>query len=333
MSRVSIVAMLLAAELLIVGMAVYVLGGGRATFAGGMHHVDFAAAHVEPMAAGDTPQVVIDDAGSRVNVGVSNDGLVHVRDLTQMRGAIFSRSTYPQLRVTRTADGVRIERSARQYFSVDLFGFSAEAIQVKVPSGSHVQIARCSGADVNGITGGVNVQSQDGHITLSDLRGTVDASSDEGYLTATNVRGDRLAMESSDGHLALADVAVGSLVARTHEGRIEANNLTIAGARPDATLHSDDGPLRVTGSFGPNGSYEVSTDDGSVNLRVPQDSDLAIDASTGDGRIDVDGSSLARDDSARRTIRLGAGSGTMKLATSDGSIHLYTNGDFQSHGF
>ena len=105
-------------------------------------------------------------------------------------------------------------------------------------------------------------------------------------------------------------------------------NLTIAGARPDATLHSDDGPLRVAGTFGPNGSYELSTDEGLVNLRVPQSSDLAIEASTSDGRIDVDGSSLARDDSAPHTIRLGAGSGTMKLATSDGSIHIYTNGDF-----
>ncbi|MFY9739742.1 MAG: DUF4097 family beta strand repeat-containing protein [Candidatus Cybelea sp.] len=333
MSRISVVAMLVAAELLIVGMAIYALGGGPPALAGSMHHVDFAAAPIEPLAAGGTPLVAVDDAASRVRVGVSNDGLVHVRDLTQMRGAIFSSSSYPQLRVTRTADGVRIERPARQHFSVDLFGFSTAAIQVDVPSGSHVQIVRCSGADVDGITGGVNVQSQDGHISLSDLRGIVDASSDDGYLTATNVRGDRLAMESSDGHLTLADVSVGSLVARTRDGRIEANNLTIAGARPDATLHSDDGPLRIAGTFGANGSYEVSTGDGSVNLRVPRDSDFTIDASTGDGRIDVDGSSLARDDSAQQTIRLGAGSGTMKLATSDGSIHLYTNGDFQSHGF
>jgi DUF4097 and DUF4098 domain-containing protein YvlB len=332
MSRLSVVAMLLAAEVVIVGMALYALGGG-ARFATTMHRAAFAGASVEPIAAGETPQVAIDDADSRVNVGVSNDGLVHVRDLTQMRGAIFSTSTYPQLRVTRTAQGVRIERSAEQHFSFDLFDFSTEAIQVNVPSGSHVQIARCSGADVKGITGGVNVQSQDGHVTLSDLRGNVDASTDEGYLAATNVRGDRLAMESSDGHLLLADVTVGSLVARTREGRIEASDLTVAGARPDATLHSDDGPLRVAGTFGPNGSYEMSTDEGWVNLRVPQSSDLAIEASTSDGRIDVDGSSLARDDSAPHTIRLGAGSGTMKLATSDGSIHIYTNGDFQSHGF
>jgi hypothetical protein len=327
MSRLSIVAMLLAAEVVIAGMAVYALGGGGVPFAT-MHHADFAAASVEPIAAGETPAVAVDDADSRVNVGVSNDGLVHVRDLTQMRGAIFSTSSYPQLLVKKTADGVRIERPAGHHFSVELFGFSTEAIQVDVPSGSHVQIARCSGADVDGITGGVNVQSQDGHVTLSHLRGNVDASADDGYLSATNVQGDRLAMESNDGHLTLADVTVGSLVARTHEGRIEATNLTMAGARPDATLHSDDGPLRVAGAFGSNGSYDLSTEDGSVNLRVPQSSDLAIEASTSDGRIDVDGSSLARDDSAPHTLRLGAGSGTMKLATADGSIHIYTNGDF-----
>ena len=328
MSRLSVVAMLLAAEVLIVGTAVYALGGGRPMFIHSMHHADFTPAPVDPVAAGETPQVAIDDASSRVKVGVSNDGLVHVRDMTEMRGAIFSTSSYPQLRVTRTADGVRIERTAAPNVSVELFGFSIEAIQVDVPTGSHVQIARCSGADVTGITGGVSVKSQDGHVTLSDLRGNVDASSDDGYLTASNVRGDRLALESSDGHIELADVTVGSLVARTRDGRIEATNLTIAGARPDAMLHSDDGPLRVAGTFGPNGSYELSTDEGLVNLRVPQSSDLAIEASTSDGRIDVDGSSLARDDSAPHTIRLGAGSGTMKLATSDGSIHIYTNGDF-----
>jgi len=44
MSRLSVVAMLVAAELLIVGMGVYALGGGPAAFAGSMHHVDFAAA-------------------------------------------------------------------------------------------------------------------------------------------------------------------------------------------------------------------------------------------------------------------------------------------------
>jgi hypothetical protein len=304
-SRASVVAMLIAAEVLIVGMAVYAVSHGGTTFASGMHHVDFTPAAQAPVAAGDTPHVVIDDAPSRVVVTASNDGLVHVRDLTEMRGAIFSSTAYPQLHVTRTSDGVRIERPAAEHLSIDVFGYSDERIDVELPRGSRVEIARCSGADVSGVIGGVSVQSQDGHITLADLQGSVDAHSSEGYVEATNVRGDRLAVDSTDGHLSLQNVAVESLAATTNDGRIVADGLDLVGAHPDATLH---------------------TDDGSIRLRLPPNADVSINASTGDGSIVVDGVSQEGDDSAQRTIRLGAGTAKMTVGTSDGSIHIYTNG-------
>jgi hypothetical protein len=302
MSRASVVGMLIAAEVLIAGMALYAVGRGGTTFAAGMHHVDFTAAPIAPVAAGATPRVVIDDASSRVHVGVSNDESVHVRDLTEMHGGVYSSGSYPQLRVTRTADGIRIERPSTR-LSIAIFGFSTQSVQVDVPSGSHIEIAGCAGADVFGVTGGVSVHSRDGHVTLTDLQGTVDARSDDGYLSATNVRGDRLGMESMDGHISLKNVAVASLLAQTRDGRIEAEALSVTG---DATLQ---------------------TDDGSIRLGLSPNANLAIDASTRDGRIVVDGTSLDHDDAAQRTIRLGAASGSMKVATSDGSIHILTNGD------
>jgi hypothetical protein len=303
MSRASVVAMLIAAEVLIAGMALYAVGRGGATFAAGLHHVDFTAAPIAPVAAGAAPRVVIDDSSSRVHVGVSNDESVHVRDLTEMHGGVYSSGGYPQLRVARTADGVRVERPSTGRISIAIFGFSTQAIQVDVPSGSHVEIAGCAGADVFGIAGGVSVHSSDGHVTLTDLQGTVDARSDDGYVSATNVHGDRLGMESSDGHLSLKNVAVGSLVAETRDGRIEADALSVTS---DATLTTGDGPIRL--ALAPNAN-------------------LAIDASTRDGRIVVDGTSLDRDDASARTIRLGAAAGSMKLRTDDGSIHILTNGD------
>ena len=308
MSRASVVGMLIAAEVLIVGMAVYAVGHGGTTFASGVHHVDFAPVTQAPIAAGDAPHVVIDDAQSRVAVTISNDGLVHVRDLTEMRGAVFSSGSYPQLRVTRTGDGVRIERSGSGRLSVDIFGFSDERIAVEVPSGARVEIARCSGADVSGVTGGVSVQSQDGHVTLADLQGSVDVHSTDGYVEATNVRGDRLAMDSDDGHLSLQNVAVRSLAATTHDGRITADGLKLAGAGSAATLH---------------------TDDGSIRIHLPPTADVSINASTGDGSIVVDGVSQEGDDSTQRTIRLGAGTAKMTVGTSDGPIHIYTNGELQ----
>jgi hypothetical protein len=303
MSRASVVAMLIAAEVLIVGMAIYSLGRGGASFAAGMHQVDFTAVPLAPIAAGATPHVVIDDSESRVKVGVSSDELVHVRDLTEMHGGVYSVGKYPQLRVERTTDGVRIERPNSGRLSIAIFGFSTQAIQVDVPSGARVEIANCAGADLFGLNGDASVHSQDGHVTLTDLQGSVDARSDDGYVSATNVRGDRLAMQSSDGHLSLKDVTVKALTAQTRDGRIEAEQLTVTG---DSSMQTDDGPIHV--SLAPNAN-------------------LAIDASTRDGRITVDGNSIDRDDSAERTIRLGTAAATMKVATSDGSIHIITNGD------
>lgn len=296
--------MLVAAELAIISLAIWSLGG-RTTLAAGLHPVEFSATTVAPLAAGATPAVVIDDPRSRVHVGTSDDGLVHVADLTRMRGAIFSSARYSQLRVTRTADGVRIERPDSPRIEIDLFGFSTEAIEVDVPQGAHVQIARCSGADVTGIAGGVSVHSQDGHVSLARLDGNVDARSDDGYVEARDVRGDRLAMTSMDGHLSLKDVAVDSLLATTHDGRIEADGLSLRGERPDATLRTDDGSIRVHLLPGTN---------------------VTVAASTSDGRIVVDGSSERADGATQRTIQVGTGAGTMTVGTADGSIHIFTNG-------
>jgi hypothetical protein len=308
MSRASVVGMLVAVEIVIVGMAIYAIGHGGRTFAAGMHHVDFTATSIAPLAAGSAPAVAIDDAESRVRVSVSSDGLIHVRDLTQIHGALFSNSRYPRLTVTRTSDGVRIERPGAQSFSIGIFGLSTQAIEVAVPRDSRVEIARCAGADVSGITGGVSVHSMDGHVTLADLQGSVDARSDNGYLDASDVRGDRLALESMDGHLALQNIAVTSLDATTRDGHIQADGLNVSG---EATLQ---------------------TDDGTIQLQLAPGSDLTVDASTRDGHISVDGNITSGDDSAQRSIRLGAGTGHMKVATADGSILIHTNGASQSDG-
>src|SRR5579871_2540346 len=111
MSRATVVAMLVAAQIAIVGMAIYAVGGGRTSFAAGLRSADFSATPIAPLAAGTTPHVVIDDPHSRVIVGTSADELVHVRDLTSIRGAVFSSGPYPHLTAARTADGVRIARA------------------------------------------------------------------------------------------------------------------------------------------------------------------------------------------------------------------------------
>ena len=225
--------MLVAAEVLIVGMAIYAVGHGHASFAAGLQHVDFTAAPIAPVAAGAAPRVVIDDAASRVHVGVSPRRARPRRDLTEMRGAVFQPRSYPHLRVTRTSDGVRIERPARaasRSKSSDSASRPFKWTCREIPT-SRSPIARAPTSSA--VTGGASVHSNDGHVTLTDMQGSIDARSDDGYVSATNVRGDHLGMVSSDGHLALKNVAVGSLLAQTRDGRIEADALSVTG---DATL-------------------------------------------------------------------------------------------------
>ncbi|MBV8148157.1 MAG: DUF4097 family beta strand repeat protein [Candidatus Eremiobacteraeota bacterium] len=309
MSRASVIAMLVAVEIAIVAVALFATGGLRwngTRWSGqafvSMQHYDFAAKPIAPLDAGSTPRVTIEDPQSRVAVNASSDGRVHVSDLTSVGGLRFaSESSIPQLRVTRTADGVSIVRAPHQAFFV--IGSVDERIDVDVPPGSRVEISRCEGADVTGIAGGVSVHSQDGHVTLAELRGKVDAESDDGYIEASSIRGDSLGVHSSDGHLGLRDVAVQTLQAHTDDGRVRVERLSGLG----------------------NGT--ISTDDGSIDLELAAGSNLTVDASTGDGSIAVDGSTVEHDsDSVQHTITLGKGTGTLRVSTGDGSIHSLTNG-------
>jgi len=236
--------MLIAAEVAVVAMVIYALGRGHVSFASDLRQAEFTAAPIAPMAAGPAPHVVVDDADSLVIVSVSRDELVHVRDLTQLRGAVFSNQPYPRLAVTRTADGVRIERPHVERLSVEIFGFSTQRIEIEVPSRSRVEIARCSGADVAGVRGGVAVHSVDGRITLTDLQGSIDAHSD-------------------DGRIVLQNVTAGSMLADTNDGRIEASGLSFSG---DATLRTGDGSMWLRLAPNANVTIDASTSDGSISV-------------------------------------------------------------------
>jgi DUF4097 and DUF4098 domain-containing protein YvlB len=210
------------------------------------------------------------------------------------------------------------------------FGMTEQNIEVDVPANSRVEIQKSSGATVDGLRAGITVQSQDGHISLTDVQGIVDAHSADGFIEATNVKGDTLTLVSADGHIRLQDVTAAQLTARSNDGRVEAANLTIAGDKPQATLHSDDGSVHVHGTFAPAGTYEISSNDGRIELALAPNSDMTVTATTADGRISVDGKAPSSEDgdAHNQTIKLGSGSGSMRVSSGDGSIHLTTNGAF-----
>lgn len=331
-SRTALIAMLLAVELVLVGLMFSTFRGWGASRAfassGGFHSENLTAKEYAPVAAGLAPHVQIDDPDSGVYVSASDDGMVHVKDATTVHGFVWGNSKIADLHITRTLDGVRIERTSGVDNYTVFLGGDREHIDVAVPSGSHVDILRSSSAEVTGMQAAVDVKSQDGHIALSHIRGNVNAHSDDGHIEATDVSGGTLAMSTKDGSLQFHNITADSLVATTEDGRVEADGLTIGGSSPHATLHTDDGSVHISGQFPANGSYDFSTSDGRVEIATATGSDVTINASTDSGHIYVDGSSFGDGDSATHTVRLGSGSSTMRLASQDGSIHITTNGVF-----
>ncbi|MHB8147929.1 MAG: DUF4097 family beta strand repeat-containing protein [Vulcanimicrobiaceae bacterium] len=329
--RIALIAMLAAVEVVILGMGVYVLSGhglfnwtGRASFAPAP--TALRARPIAPVAAGSTPAVYIDDPESRVTVTPSNDGLVHVQDRTHFNGFTWGGNSQhvPPLTVARSADGVRIVRPS---YHVGFFGFisnSDQRIDVQVPSGSNVEIARCSGADVTGITNGVSATSIDGSIGITDARGNVHAHSDDGHVAVQRVQGDTFDVSSDDGSLRLTDITANALSARTSDGSIRARGIALNGSAPHATMHSGDGSVRVEGAFPGSGVYEISSNDGRIDLALASGSNATIDAHTGDGSLTLDGQTY--DGGNRQSLRVGDGSSTFHVSSGDGSIHVTTNG-------
>lgn len=287
-SRTGIIAVLLAAEVFVAGAIVWSLGAGSgfSIKAAGLHRASASGKTFDPIDAGSTPHVVIDDPDSHVVIGVSTDGKVHVTDASSLSGWFWGdTSPRPPLEVARTADGVAISRAAGHGVRIEVFGFSRERIEVSLPAGSQLDVRRCSAADVTGLTGRLQIHSVDGHIA------------------ATDVHSPMLSVDSDDGRLQFDNVSAAAIDARTKDGSIHANGLETGGG----TLQTADGSISVGLAPNVNLAVHAQTSDGRVTF---------------DGRR----ASRADDDSSSGDYQVGSGGGSLRVTTQDGSIHILTNG-------
>lgn len=133
---------------------------------------------------------------------------------------------------------------------------------------------------------------------VSDLTGTVAVRSSDGHISATNVHSADLSLTTGDGHISLTDVDADKLNAVTSDGSIRVSNLRVR----NGVLH---------------------TSDGSIHIGFAGAGDVTVRARTGDGSIRMNG---IRQDESPAEYTFGNGSGTLDVATQDGSIRVNTNG-------
>jgi hypothetical protein len=312
LSRSSVIGVLVAAEVAILGLAAYSVRGAvfGDVFAGVGKGPDFVAKTFAPIAAGSAPRVTIDDPNSGVTIGVSDDGLVHVKDDTYFSGVgLRSPGAYPQLTVTQDSNGVHISRPAYHEGWGMFIGFldSRQHFEVQVPANATLIVDECDNAEVSDLKNGATIKALDGRIELTHVAGAIVA-------------------HTNDGHVAADDVTSPSLDLSSNDGWIEVRNFTATGASPYVRLQSADGHINASGLFPAGGKYELATSDGHINVAFARGSDVTVDASTNDGSLHLDGIRQAGDDGARQSIRVGSGGSAMRVHSDDGSVTITTNG-------
>lgn len=149
-------------------------------------------------------------------------------------------------------------------------------------------------------------------------RATIEAATGDGRVIVRDVEGD-LSARTGDGAIRLEHVN-GAIDARSGDGSI-----TIEGQIRRLNARSGDGRVRVqTSGSSTAEEWSLATGDGSVVLEVPDGFGAELDATTGDGHVDVRDLPFERTSSDRsRTVargRLGNGGPTIRIRSGDGSI-------------
>ena len=216
------------------------------------------------------------------------DGSVDVRawDRNEIEARVTTRGWKigPDVRITEHQSGARVEMEVRTPRVSVGFAIHSVHVELQIPRDLQAQI-----------------HSGDGKITAHGLKGEIHLSTGDGSIEADSVDG--------------------SFEAKTGDGHIRAS-----GRWDRLDLETNDGSIEADARSGSKmaGRWRVTTCDGHVTLRLPDNFSADLDAHTGDGRITVDfpvtlsgklGGSEARG-------KLNGGGETLVVHTGDGPIHL-----------
>jgi hypothetical protein len=167
----------------------------------------------------------------------------------------------------------------------------------------------------------VIVRSGDGSITAKHITGRLELRTEDGSIRTIETSGDLLA-ETGDGRIELEGVA-GRVEARTEDGSVR-----VTGTPSMLRVRSGDGSvvLRIRSGAVMDGDWMVVTEDGSVEVELPDGFDCEIETDPRDGRtrneLDLSNVTGGTRDRPSLTGRLGEGGYLLTIRTDDGNIRL-----------
>ncbi len=220
----------------------------------------------------------------------------------------------------QTGDAVSLEvKFPRIIFSI---GFNRRRVEitVRVPKTTRLDLRTGDGyIEVAGSKGDLVAHTGDGNLRIVDIEGNVLAHTGDGRIDVRGVRGE-IVLETGDGNATIENVE-GRLRAQTGDGDVRA-----VGRFDVLDIKTGDGRIEASALQGSRmtSDWRLTTGDGSLTLRLPQEFDAEVDLRTSDGHIDlmVPVTISGRAGASKIRGRINAGGSLLTLKTGDGSIRL-----------
>jgi hypothetical protein len=176
----------------------------------------------------------------------------------------------------------------------------------------HIEVRMPKDADLQ-------VRTGDGSIKANDLSGTIDLHSGDGSLIVRSLKGV-VRLHTGDGTIEGSNLD-GKCDATSGDGRIR-----LTGRFDVLSARSGDGSVGVEALHGSklDSTWSITSGDGSIDVALPGDLPVNIDASTGDGHISSDIPITMEGIISKSRVRgkMNGGGSTLTIHTGDGSIHL-----------
>jgi hypothetical protein len=167
----------------------------------------------------------------------------------------------------------------------------------------------------------VDARTADGSIDVRSVKGRIELRSGDGSIRLDEVEGD-ISVSTGDG-LVMAREVQGTVAVRTGDGPVE-----MSGRFESLRAHTGDGAISIDAQPGSTmqGEWSITTGDGGVMIRLPEEFNAEVEARTGDGSITTTGLTELtprQTDRPRNNLRarIGQGGEMLTIHTGDGSIN------------
>jgi DUF4097 and DUF4098 domain-containing protein YvlB len=215
--------------------------------------------------------------------------------------------------ISQSGNSIRIDYVTVRDISIDY--------DITVPADTTLRTQSGSGDQwVDGLLKGASLESGSGDIRLNDVTGDIDAQTGSGNVEARGIHGP-FAAQAGSGDIRLEEQGEGNVRVHTGSGNVEAR-----GIHGLLQLESGSGDVIVEGTQ--TGAWDIQTGSGDVDLRVPQNANFELRASTNSGSVVVEHAVKmtvqGNVDRERHSVngKVGAGGPVMTVHTGSGDIHI-----------